>query len=154
MSSNESNSTEAAPSNAPEGKPRGSLVQVAVSVVLLAGLVWAMGPGRARFQPAPLRQLPQGCPKTAPDFVPTDITEIPGLDLSKLSKAQQNHVLFRLNMEPCSCGCNTSIAACRINHPDCPQVKGAAEKIVAEEMGGMGAAPSGNPPTSASPPQK
>jgi hypothetical protein len=106
---------------------------LALSLILLAGLVWAMAPVRARFTPAPLRRPPAGCPQTTPDFVPSDATEVPGVDLSSLSKAQRNHVLFRLNMEPCPCGCNTSIAACRINHPTCPLCKDLAEKIVAEE---------------------
>ncbi len=108
---------------------------VALGLVLLAGLVWAMAPGRAKFVPAPLRPEPPGCPMTAPDFVPSDATEIPGVDLSSLSAAQRNHLLFRLNMEPCPCGCNTSIAACRIGHPHCPLAKDLVEKIVAEESG-------------------
>jgi hypothetical protein len=104
-----------------------------LSLILLAGLVWAMAPGRAKFQPAPMRALPAGCPQTTADFVPSDATEIPGVDWGSLSKAQRNHVLFRLNMEPCPCGCNTSIAACRINHPTCPLCKDLVDKIVAEE---------------------
>jgi hypothetical protein len=109
---------------------------LAVGLVLLAGLVWAMAPGRAKFAPAPLHPAPAGCPMTTPDFVPTDATEIPGVDLSSLPGAQKNHVLFRLNMEPCPCGCNTSIAACRISHPHCPLCKDLVEKVVAEEKGG------------------
>ena len=104
-----------------------------VSLVLLAALVWAMAPGRARFEPAALRPPPAGCPKYSPEFVPSDATEIPGVDLSSLSNVQRNHILYRLNMEPCPCGCNTSIAACRINHPACPVCKELVEKIVAEE---------------------
>jgi hypothetical protein len=135
MSSNESISS-STPSPEPAGKPRGSTGMVALSLVLLAGLVWAMGPGRARFVPAPLRPLPAGCPQAAPDFVPSDATEIPGVDLSALSSAQKNHLLFRLNMEPCPCGCNASIAACRIGHHACPVCKDLVEKMVAEETGG------------------
>ena len=135
MSSNESNSNSAPPPAAPKGKPRSSAGLVALSLILLAGLVWAMAPARAKFQPAPLRPAPAGCPQTAPDFVPSDATGVPGVDLSSLSKAQRNHVLYRLNMEPCPCGCNTSIAACRINHPTCPLCKDLVEKIVAEESG-------------------
>jgi hypothetical protein len=136
MSSNESNSNSAPPSPAPAGKPGSSAGMVALSLILLAVLVWAMAPTRARFGPAPLRPAPAGCPHAAPDFVPTDATEITGVDLSSLSNAQRNHLLFRLNMEPCPCGCNTSLAACRINHPTCPVCKGLVEKIVAEERKG------------------
>jgi hypothetical protein len=104
-----------------------------LTLVLLAGLVWALAPGRAKFAPAPLRPTIAGCPKYTPDFVPSDATEIPGVDLSSLSKTQRNRVLYRLNMEPCPCGCNSSIAACRISHPACPLCKGLVEKIIAEE---------------------
>ena len=135
MSSNESNSNSASPPTAPEGKPRSSAGLVALSLILLAGLVWAMAPARAKFQPAPLRPVPAGCPQSTPDFVPSDVTEVPGVDLNSLSKTQQNHVLFRLNMEPCPCSCKTSIAACRISHPTCPLCKDLVEKIVAEERG-------------------
>jgi hypothetical protein len=134
MSSNESDSNSAPTQPALGGKPRSSVGLVVLSLVLLAGLVWAMAPGRAKFEPAPLRMVPAGCPHTAPDFVPSDATEVPGVDLSSLSQAQRNHVLFRLNMEPCPCGCNTSIAACRISHPTCPRCKDLAKQIVAEEF--------------------
>jgi hypothetical protein len=135
MSSNESNSNSALPPTAPEGKPHSFAGLVALSLILLAGLVWAMAPARAKFAPAPLRPVPAGCPQTAPDFVPSDATEVPGIDWSPLSKAQRNHILYRLNMEPCPCGCNTSIATCRINHPTCPLCEDLVKKIVAEESG-------------------
>ena len=135
MSSTGSSSNNVPPLPAPEGKPRSSVGLVAVSLILLAGLVWAMAPGRAKFAPAPLRQLPAGCPQNTPDFVPSDATEVPGVDLTSLSVAQRNHAIFRLNMEPCPCGCNTSLAACRIGHPTCPKGKAPVEKLLAEESG-------------------
>ena len=136
MSSDESNSNSPAPPAAPEGKPRSPVVLAAVSLILLAALVWAMAPSRAKYQPAPLRPVPAGCPQVLTDFVPSDATEVPGVDLSSLSKAQRNHILYRLNMEPCPCSCNTSIASCRLNHPTCPICKDLVEKIVAEERQG------------------
>jgi hypothetical protein len=136
MSSNESNSNSTPPPPAPEGKPRSSAGLVALGLLLLAGLVWAMAPARGRFQPAPLGPVPAGCPQTTTDFVPSDATEVAGVNLSSLSKVQRNHVLYRLNMEPCPCGCNTSIAACRNNHPTCPLCKDLVEKIMAEEQKG------------------
>lgn len=141
MSSSESNSNSAAPPPAPEAKPRSSAGLAAVSLILLAGLVWAMAPARARFRPAPLRPLPAGCPKTAPNFVPSDMTDVPGVDLEKLSPAQRNHLLYRLNMEPCPCGCNTSIAVCRGSHPACPIAKDLVTKMVAEESAGKSQEP-------------
>lgn len=132
MPSDESNSNSPLPP-APEAKPRSSVALLAVSLVLLAALVWAMAPGRAKYQPAPLRPVPAGCPQVLTDFVPSDATEIPGVDLSSFSKVARNHILYRLNMEPCPCSCNTSIASCRLNHPNCPVCKDLVGKIVAEE---------------------
>ena len=137
MSSNDSNSNSTPPPQAPDGTRRGSAGTVALSLILLAALVWAMAPGRAKFAPAPLRPVPPGCPLKAPDFVPSDATEVSGVDLISLSAAQRNRVLFRLNMEPCPCNCNNSIAACRINHPNCPLGKELVEKIMAEERKGQ-----------------
>ena len=114
-------------------KGRGSPLAVAIGIGLLALLVWAMTPDHRGFRPAPLRPVPAGCPKNLPDFVPSDATEVPGIDLSAFSPAQRNHLLFRVNMEPCPCGCNLSIAACRFSHPACAACKEAVEKILAEE---------------------
>jgi len=136
MSSNESNSSSPSPPASPDANPRSSAALVVVSLILLAGLVWAMAPRRGKFEPAPLQPPPPaGCPTAAADFVPTDLTEVPGIDGSSLSPAQRNHVLYRLNMEPCPCRCNTSIAACRIGHPTCPLCEAMVKKIVAEESG-------------------
>jgi len=101
-----------------------------------------MMPDHREFRPAPLRPVPAGCPKNLPDFVPSDATEVPGIDLSTFSQTQRNHILFRVNMEPCPCGCNTSIVACRISHPACAACKEAVDKILAEERSGAGAGPS------------
>jgi hypothetical protein len=135
MSSNASNSSSAPPPAPTQGKPPGSLALVALTLGLLAILVWAMAPAHPKVEPAPLRPAPSGCPKDIPDFVPSDATEIPGFDLSGLAKEVRNRILFRLNMEPCPCGCNLSIAACLINHPACPACKELVEKILAEERG-------------------
>ena len=137
MSSNELNSNSNPPSLAPAGKARSYAGPAALSLILLAALVWAMAPTRQKFTPAPLRPIPAGCPQSGSDFVPTDATEIPGVDLTSFPNAQRNHVLFRMNMEPCPCSCNTSIAGCRINHPTCPFCKSLVEKIVAEERQGQ-----------------
>jgi hypothetical protein len=133
MSSSDSTSTNPAPTPGPQGTPRTSAVSVVVCLILLAALVWAMAPARARFEPAPLQKVALGCAQAAHEFVGTDLTEVPGIDLSSLSVAQRNRVLYRLNMEPCPCGCNQSIAACRMNHPACPVCKDLVQKIVAEE---------------------
>lgn len=133
MSSTESNSNSPPPSPPPEAQPHSSVAVVALTLVLLAVLVWAMAPPQSRLKPAPLRPVPSGCPITLPAFVPSDATEVPGADLTGFTKAHRNHVLFRLNMEPCACGCNASVAVCRVGHPACPLAKGLVDSILAEE---------------------
>jgi thiol-disulfide isomerase/thioredoxin len=46
-------------------------------------------------------------------------TSIPGVDLSKLSPAKRSAALERLNSEGCTCGCDLSLARCRIEDPNC-----------------------------------
>ena len=78
MPSDESNSSSAPAPEPPAKKPVNPVGLVVLSLLLMAGLVWIMAPTRARnFQPAPLRPPPAGCPKTAADFVPSDVTDIP-----------------------------------------------------------------------------
>ena len=62
-------------------------------------------------------------------------TELPGVDLSKLTPEQKKIALKRLNSEACSCGCGMTLAQCRINDATCPVSKDLAEKIV-QEVGG------------------
>jgi hypothetical protein len=135
MSSTESNSSDPEAKRAAPGPSRSSVGLVVVTMALLAALVWALTPGRPAFEPAPLHPPPRGCPKYISEFTPTNYTEVPGVSLDGLSKEQKNRALFRLNMEPCPCGCNLSIAACRANHPQCEACKDLAQKIVAEERG-------------------
>ena len=123
MSSSESNSS-SAPGPAPgEGKPRGSAALVVLALALLAGLVWAMAPPRAKFVPAPLRPMPPDCPKNTPDFVPSDATEIPGIDLRALSKEQRNRVLFRFRDAHHQAGDTEPrehVTRSRVQRPDAP----------------------------------
>jgi thiol-disulfide isomerase/thioredoxin len=46
-------------------------------------------------------------------------TEIPGVDLARLSPSARETALARLNTESCTCGCNLTLAQCRINDPSC-----------------------------------
>ncbi len=46
-------------------------------------------------------------------------TKIPGVDLSGLSTEQRSTALQRLNAEACTCGCDLSVAKCRIDDPNC-----------------------------------
>ncbi len=47
-------------------------------------------------------------------------TSIPGLDLTKLTPAKRTEVVKALNAESCNCGCNSTLAECRIDDPTCP----------------------------------
>ena len=59
--------------------------------------------------------------------------EIPGVDLTKMTPAQRTAAIKAMNSENCTCGCELTIAACRINDPSCsvslPLAKALAEKI-------------------------
>ncbi len=92
---------------------------VMVTLALLAGLVWALNPSQPKLTPAPLLPQASGCPKMRREFIPTNITGIPDPPTEALSQQVKNRVLFRLNMQPCSCGCAQSVAACRTNNPAC-----------------------------------
>ena len=59
-------------------------------------------------------------------------TEIPGVDLSKLTPARKTTALKRLNEETCTCGCKLTVAQCRINDTECGISPTIAKKIVEE----------------------
>ena len=59
-------------------------------------------------------------------------TEIPGLDLSVLTPEQRVTALQRLNEENCTCGCQLTLAQCRINDSACGFSLPLAEALVAE----------------------
>jgi len=139
MSSTESNSIETPPAPPGPRPPRGSIALVVVSIGLLGVLVWALNPSQPKIAPAPLRNPPPGCPKWEKDFTPSDLTALPGIGLETLSREQRFHALYRLNMEPCPCGCNYSIASCLINHLRCEVCPALARKIVTEEKEGHAA---------------
>jgi cytochrome c biogenesis protein CcmG/thiol:disulfide interchange protein DsbE len=57
-------------------------------------------------------------------------TEIPGIDLTKLTPQQRTQALKILNQENCTCGCELTLAACRINDSSCGVSLPIAQKIV------------------------
>ena len=59
-------------------------------------------------------------------------TELPGVDLAKLSAAQKTVALRRFNAESCTCGCKMTLAQCRFNDTGCPVSKQLTAKIVSE----------------------
>jgi thiol-disulfide isomerase/thioredoxin len=59
-------------------------------------------------------------------------SELPGVDLSKLTPQQKQAALHKFNAEDCTCGCNFTLAQCRIYDRNCAVSKSRTEKIVAE----------------------
>jgi len=57
-------------------------------------------------------------------------TELPGVDLSKLSGDQKKTALRQMNEKECACGCGLTVAQCRVNDTSCDISKGMAEQIV------------------------
>ena len=62
-------------------------------------------------------------------------TEIPGLDLSHLSPEKKEAALQRLNEDGCVCGCELTLAQCRINDSACGVSLPLAEQVVNEIAG-------------------
>ena len=62
-------------------------------------------------------------------------TEIPGLDLSELPPGQKEQVLQRLNEDNCSCGCQLTLAQCRINDSACGLSLPLSKQVVVEVVG-------------------
>ena len=58
--------------------------------------------------------------------------DIPGVDLSKLSAARRREALERLNGQSCTCGCDLTIARCRVDDPTCGVSLPIARRIVDE----------------------
>ena len=57
-------------------------------------------------------------------------TAIPGIEFTGLSAEQKTEALKRMNTEPCTCGCGSTIAGCRIDDPTCETSLPLAKKIV------------------------
>ena len=62
-------------------------------------------------------------------------TEIPGVDLSALTPAQREAALRRLNSDGCPCGCQLTLAQCRINDASCDISPPLVEQLIAEIAG-------------------
>jgi thiol-disulfide isomerase/thioredoxin len=58
-------------------------------------------------------------------------SELPGVDLSKLTPEQKTAALHKFNAETCTCGCQYTLAQCRIYDRNCQISKAATSKIVA-----------------------
>jgi len=101
-----------------------------VTLALLALLVWGLNPRRPKLAPAPLDPPSKTCPTSRTDFVPSNLTSVSGVSLDGLPASVRNQVLLRLNLEPCSCGCRQSLAACCASNPTCAVAPAAADAVV------------------------
>src|SRR5690242_17346883 len=61
-------------------------------------------------------------------------SELPGVDLSKLTPEQKTAALHKFNAETCTCGCAYTLAQCRIYDRNCQVSKAATSKIIAALM--------------------
>src|SRR5216683_2623057 len=58
-------------------------------------------------------------------------SELPGVDLSKLTPEQKTAALHKFNAQTCTCGCTYTLAQCRIYDRNCQISKAATSKIIA-----------------------
>ncbi len=56
--------------------------------------------------------------------------EIPGVELSKLSPVKRTEALQKLNAQGCTCGCDLTVAKCRVDDPTCGVSLPLARQIV------------------------
>jgi thiol-disulfide isomerase/thioredoxin len=80
-------------------------------------------------------------------------SELPGVDLSKLTSEQKTAALHKFNAETCTCGCNYTLAQCRIYDRACKVSQAATAKIIAAVAAAPphGAKPARVSPTSVAP---
>jgi len=103
---------------------------VAITLVVLAALVWALNPRQPKFTPAPLGAPPTACARLPRQFVPSDVTELREPPYPALSRERRLRALAQMNAEECPCGCRLSVAACRVNNPTCKTSAERAGQIV------------------------
>jgi hypothetical protein len=111
-----------------------TLIWAAAALAALAVFAFWLNFPQPHFVPAPLDPVGPDCPKTSRVFIPTNATEIPDLPSSGVSPKEKDQMIFRANMEACPCGCQLSLAACRINYSACTHSAERLKKVVAETM--------------------
>jgi thiol-disulfide isomerase/thioredoxin len=67
-------------------------------------------------------------------------SELPGVDLSKLTPEQKTAALHKFNADSCTCGCGFTLAQCRIYDRGCQVSQAAIAKILAAITKSAGAA--------------
>ncbi|HVH72355.1 MAG TPA: hypothetical protein VNB49_14760, partial [Candidatus Dormibacteraeota bacterium] len=80
-------------------------------------------------------------------------TELPGVDLSKLTPEQRTVALHKFNAASCICGCGYTLAQCRVLDRDCNVSKEATAKIISALAGSSHAAADSPAPTKTASPR-
>jgi cytochrome c biogenesis protein CcmG/thiol:disulfide interchange protein DsbE len=79
-------------------------------------------------------------------------SQLPGVDLSKLTPEQKAAALHKFNAEMCTCGCGYTLAQCRIWDRNCKVSEAATAKIIAALVSPKHAASAlADPPTPSEP---
>jgi thiol-disulfide isomerase/thioredoxin len=63
------------------------------------------------------------------------LMSIPGIDLAKLPAQKRAEALQKLNAQACTCGCDLTVAKCRVDDPSCGVSLPLARTIVAQIAG-------------------
>ena len=79
-------------------------------------------------------------------------SELPGVDMTSLTPAQKTVALHRMNEEACTCGCQYTLAQCRIYDSACRVSRERTAKIVAECANGPSGSNHNTAPTQPGPP--
>jgi thiol-disulfide isomerase/thioredoxin len=79
-------------------------------------------------------------------------SELPGVDMTNLTPAQKTVALHRMNEEACTCGCQYTLAQCRIYDSACHISRERTAKIVAECANGPSRPNHNAAPAQAAPP--
>jgi len=121
------------PASPNHGPSRLSLSLTAVSIGLLAVLVWYLNPRPPKFRPAPLEPISRVCPQLRQTFVPSNLIDIPAPILKTVPDDVRKRIVLRVNREMCPCGCKLSIASCLMENPSCEAGARRFKEIVDEE---------------------
>jgi thiol-disulfide isomerase/thioredoxin len=78
---------------------------------------------------ASIEQVDRGQPTKLEN---AQVTQIPGVDLSQLSPERRLAAVQKLNTDGCTCGCDNTVAKCRVDDPKCATSLPLAQRIVQE----------------------
>ncbi len=101
--------------------------------------VGMLPPGRTELEARVLAGLPTNATVEEVDRAQpmkldnaAQIKSIPGVDLAALPPAKRAEALQKLNSEGCTCGCDLTVARCRVEDPNCGVSLPLAKKILEE----------------------